>query len=157
MLLFTLNIIKELLMEKPFLQERWEYISSCVEFIKKSILFFYIKGRNFGQSIKLVCLILSTFSEAAFWNEDRKKAVDKLDSKYNVVENIIEGFKNIESIPQIKVSHKECFQFFYELIDSLGSYLKVPLKTNHIEFLWYKSNSEALLNYLRKSRLDQKF
>lgn len=55
------------------------------------------------------------------------------------------------------MSHKDCFQFFYELIDSLGSYLKVPLKTNHIEFLWYKSNPEPLLNHLRKSRPDQRF
>jgi len=49
---------------------------------------------------------LSTFSDATFWSEDKKKAVEKLDNKYNVIENIIEAFKNIESIPQTKVFHK---------------------------------------------------
>lgn len=74
-----------------------------------------------------------------------------------MIENIIEGFKNIESIPQTKVLHKECFQYFYELIDTLSVYMKIPLKTNHIEFLWYKSDPEPLLNYLRRSRNDQKY
>lgn len=39
----------------------------------------------------------------------------------------------------------------------LSTYLKIPLKTSQIEFLWYKSDSESLLNYLRKSKPDRKY
>lgn len=62
--------------------------------------------KNFGQSIKLISLILSTFDEASYFAEDRKKAIEKIQSKSDLIELIVLGFKNIETISQVKFTHE---------------------------------------------------
>ncbi len=65
----------------------------------------FYSEKNFGQSIKLISLILSTFDEASYFAEDRKKAIEKIESKLDLIELIVLGFKNIEAIPQVKFTH----------------------------------------------------
>lgn len=92
----------------------------------------FYSEKNFGQSIKLISLILSTFDEASYFAEDRKKVIEKIQGKSDLIELIVLGFKNIENIPQIKFTHEECYQFFYELIETISPYVKVPLTINQI-------------------------
>ena len=59
--------------------------------------------KNYGQSIKIIDIILNTYPSTSFFGDTRKDILEKLILKNNLLTIAIMGLKNIDHINQNKL------------------------------------------------------
>jgi len=80
------DTIKEIFTLELFQGERANYLNICIGWMEK--------GRNYGQAVRLIDYILSTYPTSAFFGENKKDLLEKLITKSNLVQLVIFGSKN---------------------------------------------------------------
>lgn len=88
--------VKEIFLVEIFQGERINYMNTCIGWLEK--------GKNYGQSIKLLDAILSTFPSSSFFADSKKDLLDKLISKNNLLNLAIFGLRNKQKISHNKLS-----------------------------------------------------
>lgn len=83
-------------------------MSTCIGWLEKV--------KNYGQSIKIIDTILSTFPSTTFFSDSKKDLLDKLITKNNLLNLAIFGLKNKNKINQSKFTLTDIIKYLYEFL-----------------------------------------
>ena len=110
------------------------------------------KRKSFGQSIRVMHGIVNSYPTNAFIGDNRKDVVEKMDAKYSVVDSIMKGIKNHNTMQFEKVSYPDTLKFFYSFLDEHAESLRVQLKLDNIEYLWTQGEIKQLMDFLKRNK-----
>lgn len=100
--------VKDIFSVEIFQGERSNYLSICLGWLEKI--------KNYGQSLKLIDIILATFPSSTFFSDTQKNLIDKLVSKNNLLNLAIFGLKHRQKINETKISLPDIIKFLYSFL-----------------------------------------
>lgn len=109
------------------------------------------KRSSYGQSIKILQEIISSYPPTAIISEHQGSVVGKLDEKFHILDKMIKPLKNIHNPNEehSKISLTQSIKYFYEFLEKYNKFFRNSINIEHLRYLW---SLPHIFDYLKTSK-----